>query len=1190
MHQFVSGRAPRMHMPACHANDRGTLHPPGLTAQSVARPGYRRSADWRPVKAEPSHGRRPHPATPRMRNVKHFAQKSPPCGRYESYQERGKDCLRRSACQKAASRPRPELESTMTTQNLGKYTVLSQLGETRLGKVYQCQEDLGRRTVWIHLCDEAPHWGPAEKERFKLDCAALNTLQHPGIVPLVDYGELGDRLYQVTEALEGETLQEMLIHQPPVSVEKTVFLMAQAAEALGYAHSLGISHAALTPSLIHILPDGNIRISGFATGGLLRSSVNREAGRPEASLYLSPEESSGRPADARSDLFSLGLVFYQAITGRHPFEGSSPAETIENIIGMVNFPSIDRYPDLPLGLWPILERCLAKKPEDRYTSGTEMSLACRELLKDMADDRQLMLVELHTVLPRLAEATQRPGVPASLVELRREVEELLASEQVMEYVPLNRMISVLAEHYKTLHFAFGDSGAYARAVVSGEGARAAASGTAEAPAVEAVPFTRQPDIVSSAGTAGLDPAQTADQPPDLFPQADRVPGGEAEGPASEPSRDWTAQAPSPEAASPMPARRGAPLQHQILPGEVADLLREMERQREEASHPVKFQTPDETTCEEEWDPTQEEARQSPPASPPPPIPLAADAPLLPDMHSAEQAKSPWENAPAREIQKGAESMVDSSSSGFGAWFGEEEDPVDPDGTVAAGRPAKGWRDYFAAVPARYRRAALTAAAAVLLLVLIIWIGSGLRSRRGLFVILGDARQKVATALFGDPQPALRKIEADTSAAFSLPLAAGGGSDPVIVAVLVEQAKALRELGRADESQIFLQRALEIDPEHEAALSESQQLQAAMIVGEEQSRQEEMRQRALAAVARAIEAGRMRQARLELDRIERLWPGSPEIRSLRQTWDRKNAELTQEQRRREAEQAESARQKEEDARRARRIDDLFRQGRYEEARNLTGQWSAESPQDPAAQRMQRQSAAAIETLSTYQAAMGAKRYQDALNALTGLEQINPADPNLAELRARAESRKAAARATLSVYRLGAPAEILLDGQPLGGGEVVAQEVSVGAHMLLIRGAKGGQTSRSLELMDGMAASYVYDSGNLTLRPMVESDRSLLAERKVKEETHSFAVEHPHGLLRGSCKGELLVSFYDVSFKPVSGTHGFTIPFRNLKLRSEDRTIRLLLISDNREIAQFKVADPQTAAAMADVWERLKKINQ
>jgi tetratricopeptide (TPR) repeat protein len=466
----------------------------------------------------------------------------------------------------------------------------------------------------------------------------------------------------------------------------------------------------------------------------------------------------------------------------------------------------------------------------------------------------------------------------------------------------------------------------------------------------------------------------------------------------------------------------------------------------------------------------------------------------------------------------------------------------------------------------------------------------METRRGLFVVLADFRDGIAQRLFSG-QPRIQKIQPSIPQAPEGPAVSGNVQGAQVSDVLIEQARILRELGRADEARIFAKRALELQPEQSPALAEMGLPEVGTAAQKQLSRQDVEVQRALSNAASMIAMGRLRPAKAEIDRVERLQPGLPEIQRLRERLAQKNEELAREQDEQQASQAEAARRMEARERRSRRIQELYTQGSYGEARSLLDESLTEVPNDPQAVRLQSRTIEALRSLSLYEAAINARKYQDAADALALLEQANPADPNLAGLRRRLDSQRAVAKASLSIYRLRDAGSILLDGQPIGTqGEVINHAVGIGSHLITLRTERGSQASQAYEFAEGQNVHIVYDATLPLVRLMLDTDRTFIAERKIKEEVYRFEVEHSHGLLRGSCEGELLISYYEVVFNPRSGSHGFRIPFSNLRLRSEGNALRLVQTGNSREVAQFRTPDPASAGEIVQLWSRLKALER
>jgi hypothetical protein len=220
-------------------------------------------------------------------------------------------------------------------------------------------------------------------------------------------------------------------------------------------------------------------------------------------------------------------------------------------------------------------------------------------------------------------------------------------------------------------------------------------------------------------------------------------------------------------------------------------------------------------------------------------------------------------------------------------------------------------------------------------------------------------------------------------------------------------------------------------------------------------------------------------------------------------------------------------------------------------------------------------------------MAENKYQEALGAIAGAEKLNSADANFAELRRQIESKRAAARSSLTVYRLGAKAALFLDGRPIGTeGEMENEPIPIGAHTIAVESAGTPALSRRQEFIEGQRIALVYDLAQQQLRAMADGDRELLAQRKTMEEVRYFDVEHEHGAFRGSCRGLLMIDFLDVAYRPSAGSHGFRIPFKLLKLSVKGRSVELIYVSDNRDFQSFKLRDDQAAEKLKRSWNELK----
>jgi len=232
----------------------------------------------------------------------------------------------------------------MIGAQVSRYRVLSKLGGGGMGVVYEAEDlELGRRVALKFLPDEVEA-GSKALERFRREARAASALNHPGICVLHDIDEHEGRPFLVLERLEGHTLAELL-HDGPLPVERVVELCDQIADALDAAHRAGIVHRDLKPANLFVTQRGQVKILDFglariATGSADSTGSGTPADAPTivdprltetgavvgTVAYMSPEQARGQMLDARSDLFSLGIVLYEATTGRLPFAGSSAAE------------------------------------------------------------------------------------------------------------------------------------------------------------------------------------------------------------------------------------------------------------------------------------------------------------------------------------------------------------------------------------------------------------------------------------------------------------------------------------------------------------------------------------------------------------------------------------------------------------------------------------------------------------------------------------------------------------------------------------------------------------------------------------------------------------------------------------------------------------------------------------------------
>lgn len=320
-----------------------------------------------------------------------------------------------------------------TVRTLGKYTLVEKLGEGHLGPVYRgIDQDLDRAVAVRVLCDGIK-WDAKVEEFFYRKCQAVACLQHPSIAAIFDVDKEGQSPYVVMESLGSNNLERLIAQKSAMLAEAKLYIMIQVADGLSHAHKHGILHHDLQPAKIHLMADGSVKVRDFAIAHVLMKYLPHPVVRWGAPIYLSPEQIQHKDCNERSDIFSAGTVFYELFTYHHPFHDPNGNKALDNILMDVQIPTFEQFPDAPPGIWKILKTCLARDPNDRYRSMDELSSACKELLRSMAEDTQLMLAELYASLTPLKKAAAQPNASESTINLLRNIEQLSRGAKEADY-------------------------------------------------------------------------------------------------------------------------------------------------------------------------------------------------------------------------------------------------------------------------------------------------------------------------------------------------------------------------------------------------------------------------------------------------------------------------------------------------------------------------------------------------------------------------------------------------------------------------------------------------------------------------------------------------------------------------------------------------------------------------------------
>ncbi len=261
----------------------------------------------------------------------------------------------------------------MSIQTVGRYEITGELGRGAMGVVYKAMDPTIGRVVALKTMRLDVHGLDAQEmvRRFQNEARASGVLNHPNIVTIYDAGERDGIFYIAMEFIEGTTLHELLAEKRVLPTEEVLQLARQICRGLDYAHSNGIIHRDVKPANIMITANGTVKIMdfGIAKSGGQVTNTGQVLGTPN---YMAPEQVKGRPLDGRSDLFSLGVILYEMLTGEKPFVGQNVTTIIYKIVNENPITPRDLDVTVHPGLSAIVTKALAKAPDDRYQTGADL--------------------------------------------------------------------------------------------------------------------------------------------------------------------------------------------------------------------------------------------------------------------------------------------------------------------------------------------------------------------------------------------------------------------------------------------------------------------------------------------------------------------------------------------------------------------------------------------------------------------------------------------------------------------------------------------------------------------------------------------------------------------------------------------------------------------------------------------------
>ena len=323
-----------------------------------------------------------------------------------------------------------------------RYEITQLLGEGGMSYVYKAIDKQLQRTVAIKTLK--PNYVEQEKfvERFKREAQTAANLNHPNIVQIFDWG-IGDEPFFVMEYIEGNTLTSIIANKRTISMNDILFIGAQVSSGLQAAHSKGLVHRDIKPGNIMITPEGKVKVTDFGIVSLQNeeSDITKTGSILGTASYISPEQAQGKPVSKESDLYSLGTVLYELITGRPPFEGDTPIATATKHITDKPEKLSTYRADIPKGIENAVLKLLHKYPKDRFKNAEDLrAVLLQQKTQLQAIQTQENLVDLTS--PKIK---YRFTLPALIISLSIVLGTIWTLTRIFDGLPVDGGTQIIVE-------------------------------------------------------------------------------------------------------------------------------------------------------------------------------------------------------------------------------------------------------------------------------------------------------------------------------------------------------------------------------------------------------------------------------------------------------------------------------------------------------------------------------------------------------------------------------------------------------------------------------------------------------------------------------------------------------------------------------------------------------------------------